>query len=521
MQLHKFLRVILICGVIVVCGYPLAVGDIPHLVNYQGRLTDNGGNPLDGSYDLTFKIYNAATGGTLLWSEVRPSVPVSNGIFSIILGEVASLDLAFDTQYWLEVMVGAETIAPRRKLTSVGYAFRAQVADTAEHVINSGVASDTAKYAWNADSLDGHNWGDTYPNADKVDNYHAGNSSGQVPVSNGTLCSDLNADRMDGYHAGTSSGQIPVSNGSLCSNLNSDKWDNHNWGDAYPNADKVDNYHAGNSSGQVAVSNGSLCNNLNADKLDGKQASEFVDLSSTQTVGGSKTFTEDLETQDDVWAGGDQAVLGYDNTYGHGYCVTYTPNGNRLNLVSYLNGTNGLNGGVWIYNDGSTRGYYYVDTDNSSVLALTNSGGSSTIYLEGSTGTIYKNTCSFRTTHPLHANKDITYCALEGPEAAAYTRGTGILINGKAHIDFPDHFSLIISRNTITVQLTPLSAGSRGLAVTHKDSTGFAVEELNNGTGNYEFDYLVQGVRKGYEDYEVVREKLAPKDGALEADEQR
>lgn len=37
-------------------------------------------------------------------------------------------------------------------------------------------------------------------NADKVDNYHAGNSSGQVAVSNGTVCTNLNADLLDGLH---------------------------------------------------------------------------------------------------------------------------------------------------------------------------------------------------------------------------------------------------------------------------------------------------------------------------------
>ncbi|MHC4458350.1 MAG: hypothetical protein ACYS0I_14935 [Planctomycetota bacterium] len=38
-------------------------------------------------------------------------------------------------------------------------------------------------------------------NADKVDNYHAGNSSGQVAVSNGNVCVNLNADKLDGYYA--------------------------------------------------------------------------------------------------------------------------------------------------------------------------------------------------------------------------------------------------------------------------------------------------------------------------------
>lgn len=40
----------------------------------------------------------------------------------------------------------------------------------------------------------------TWPNADTVDGYHAGNSSGQVPVSNGTVNTNLNADLLDGSH---------------------------------------------------------------------------------------------------------------------------------------------------------------------------------------------------------------------------------------------------------------------------------------------------------------------------------
>lgn len=37
-------------------------------------------------------------------------------------------------------------------------------------------------------------------NVDQVDGYHAGNASGNVPVSNGNVNSDLNADKLDGQH---------------------------------------------------------------------------------------------------------------------------------------------------------------------------------------------------------------------------------------------------------------------------------------------------------------------------------
>ena len=37
-------------------------------------------------------------------------------------------------------------------------------------------------------------------NVDTVDGYHAGNASGNVPVSNGTVNTNLNADKLDGQH---------------------------------------------------------------------------------------------------------------------------------------------------------------------------------------------------------------------------------------------------------------------------------------------------------------------------------
>jgi hypothetical protein len=60
----------------------------------------------------------------------------------------------------------------------------------------------------NADKLDGYDAEDfsavghthTNINADQLDGYHAGNSSGQIPISNGTMNVNLNADQLDGYH---------------------------------------------------------------------------------------------------------------------------------------------------------------------------------------------------------------------------------------------------------------------------------------------------------------------------------
>jgi len=104
-----------------------AFAQIPHLINYQGKLTDTNGNPVaDGNYSITFRIYDAAGGGTLLWEETQ-SILVQKGLFSCLLGGVTNLDLAFDKPYWLAIKVGSDAeMTPRQQIASVGYAIRAE-----------------------------------------------------------------------------------------------------------------------------------------------------------------------------------------------------------------------------------------------------------------------------------------------------------------------------------------------------------------------------------------------------------
>ena len=46
---------------------PNAPGPSATTVNYQGHLADPDGNPLDGTYGMSFALYDAATGGNLVW----------------------------------------------------------------------------------------------------------------------------------------------------------------------------------------------------------------------------------------------------------------------------------------------------------------------------------------------------------------------------------------------------------------------------------------------------------------------
>jgi len=119
-------------------------------------------------------------------------------------------------------------------------------------------------------------------------------------------------------------------------------------------------------------------------------------------------------------------------------------------------------------------------------------------------GVIFGDMKNFVTDDPTEPDKVISYVSLEGPEAAAYCRGTIKLENGRGEVTFPDHFQKIINDQTMTVVLTPLSADSKGLAVIKKDATGIVVQELWQGTGNYELDWEVKAVRKGFENHQPV-----------------
>jgi hypothetical protein len=123
------------CFIFVVCAFFVLLvtvtAEIPRLINYQGMLTDHSGIPLDGSYSITFKIYNSSSDGLLRWQETQSGIAVDNGMFNVLLGSLNPIDsLDFNEDYWLEVTVDGETM-PRLRFTSVGYAYRALVADSA------------------------------------------------------------------------------------------------------------------------------------------------------------------------------------------------------------------------------------------------------------------------------------------------------------------------------------------------------------------------------------------------------
>ncbi len=143
------------------------------MFDYQAHVTDAAGvaignsNPVNRT--VTFKFYNASTGGTLLYAESQTAT-LSGGDFSVLIGNgtglpglpgpsapatITSLSSIFAGTVYLGLTVDDGTaavdpeIAPRQQIVAAAYAFRAKVAEG----LASGALS-TAMVAYTAVTTD-------------------------------------------------------------------------------------------------------------------------------------------------------------------------------------------------------------------------------------------------------------------------------------------------------------------------------------------------------------------------------
>ncbi len=151
--------------------------------------------------------------------------------------------------------------------------------------------------------------------------------------------------------------------------------------------------------------------------------------------------------------------------------------------------------GVWGF--GVAGGASMTDT-GSGTYAYLGFGGSS-IWGNGS-----KN---FVQNHPYDKNRVITYAAPEGDEVATYTRGSARLVNGEARVTLGESFQWVTNPDIgLTAHLTP-RGDCQGLYVESVSTTELVVRESGGGRSNTAFDYLVYGLRIGFEEAPVVATK--------------
>jgi len=132
----------LLC-ILFTCSQSAAATGPPHILNYQGTLTDDQGNPVNGQKTMSFRIYNSATAAPnqALWVSGDVVVPVVKGVFSVNLGEAPQTSIPLNVfsvnTRFLGVTVDGSELPDRKRLVSVPYALNAATAENATNAVNA------------------------------------------------------------------------------------------------------------------------------------------------------------------------------------------------------------------------------------------------------------------------------------------------------------------------------------------------------------------------------------------------
>jgi hypothetical protein len=90
---------------------------------------------------------------------------------------------------------------------------------------------------------------------------------------------------------------------------------------------------------------------------------------------------------------------------------------------------------------------------------------------------------------------------------ATYTRGHARLINGELRVELGETFKWVTNPDIgLTAHITPRGE-CEGLYVASLTTSEMVVKEMRGGNSNVEFDYLICGLRIGFEEASVVQEK--------------
>src|SRR3989338_2708939 len=159
---------LLMVGVVLFVGPLQAIAQFNPEINYQGKLTNATGVAVpDGTYNINFWLVPSSGGATstAVWSEARTGgnqVQVTDGLFSVMLGEVSTLDsVDFNQTLYLAVEIGGTgspawdgELLPRKVLGAVPAAFVAETATNADNASAlGGVASSSFLRSDEADTM--------------------------------------------------------------------------------------------------------------------------------------------------------------------------------------------------------------------------------------------------------------------------------------------------------------------------------------------------------------------------------
>lgn len=293
-----------------------AATTLPTKMNFQGRITNNSGSILaNGTYNMRFKIWNAASGGVQQWSEDRlvaatQGVTVTNGQFSVQLGSITSLPasvFASNSLYFeveLPTPASATTsspvwtelpMTPRNQLATSAYAYNSETLDGLDSDAFAKIGSANAFTAANSVDVSNANAFQVRNGATNMFNVSTTGSSitiGQSDTTGALFVLDTKTDAGD-----------PIgSNGAMYYNSNSNKFRCYqagSWSDCLPTLTPTLQDAYNNSTGPATISTTSGTKTFIFKAGTGFDSSALFDI---QDAAGSSLFVAD-STNDRVYIG--------------------------------------------------------------------------------------------------------------------------------------------------------------------------------------------------------------------------
>ncbi len=137
----KIIAAMVLSIVLIIVGITITVwaanepdNTIPNRINYQGYLTNEVGEPIDGPVNITFRLYDVSGGGSALWTESH-SLTANKGIVNAELGgnpdPITTTILAGERWLGITVAPDSNEMVPRKRLGSTPYSFYADEANNA------------------------------------------------------------------------------------------------------------------------------------------------------------------------------------------------------------------------------------------------------------------------------------------------------------------------------------------------------------------------------------------------------
>ncbi|MFA6450329.1 MAG: hypothetical protein WCX65_12720, partial [bacterium] len=279
--------------ILLIWGFVSAIaraGD-PQKINYQGYVKQ-GGVPVNASVSMTFKLFDAASGGAQLCAETA-TVPVSYGRFNYLIGTGCSISgINWQNPVYLEITIGASTLTPREQIVSGVYSlskdngtpfptFTLDQDNTAAGVeqslaFNRGSSSaNDAMLTWDEANdrflllMQPGVYAALSLGIASATTYYGDGSNLTGVVASGAVAKT--GDTMTGQLTSTVAiGTAPfvITSTTKVANLN---------------VEQIDGYDAGNATGNIPINNGTVNVNLNADYLDGWSSTAFATTAHTHT----------------------------------------------------------------------------------------------------------------------------------------------------------------------------------------------------------------------------------------------